>query len=204
MLILIPIFSVAQKSKSIDCNQLQSVEDKNTKHSYKITTIGNQVWMAENLKKKYSFYKREDKLHYSGVYGDFFSFDNALKACPEGWRLPTKEDWEQLIDLAGGIDVAAKELKSKGTSASDGYWRDYKDFEGKDTYCFAVQPAGFYEVISGSMLNTGEYSYFLTSTKVPGTNKLYVVTFNYFSDKVKFNEYPLEDKYYFVRCIKNN
>lgn len=31
-------------------------------------------------------------------HGKYYTWDHAQKACPKGWRLPTKEEFQQLID----------------------------------------------------------------------------------------------------------
>ncbi len=32
-------------------------------------------------------------------YGKLYTWEQALRACPKGWKLPTWEDWEKLNDL---------------------------------------------------------------------------------------------------------
>lgn len=185
--------------KTVDCSNLGNFTDKEKGVSFNFSKIEKQVWATENLKSKYGI-KNTNKLDSEEIYGHYYNFNGASKACPDGWRLPTTEDWEQLIDNVGGISIAGKELKSKGTSATDGYWREYKNFTGKNSHCFEAQPAGFYDHIGGNFLNVGEYGYYWTASSI-NSSKAFVVTFNYFSDKVVFNEYPI-DNYYSVRCIK--
>jgi uncharacterized protein (TIGR02145 family) len=55
--------------------------------------------------------------------------------CPEGWHLPTKEDWQTLFKTAGGPSKAFKALKA------DSNW--YEGYDGDDTYGFAAKPAGY-------------------------------------------------------------
>ena len=45
--------------------------------------------------------------HYSETYGLLYTYEAALQAVPEGWRLPTDEDWEKLERALG---MAASEL----------------------------------------------------------------------------------------------
>lgn len=51
--------------------------------------------------------------------------------CPEGWRIPTKEDWDILINYAGGTDSAGIRLMT------DKNW-----FGGLDSFGFDVLPTG--------------------------------------------------------------
>ena len=38
-------------------------------------------------------------------YGMYYTLEGALRACPEGWRLPTDEDWQKL-EMAMGMSSA--------------------------------------------------------------------------------------------------
>lgn len=54
--------------------------------------------------------------------------------CPEGWRLPSNEDWNTLFNTAGGASVAGKKLKSRIGWNFNG--------NGTDDYGFSVTPSG--------------------------------------------------------------
>ena len=77
--------------------------DKRDGRTYKITVIGDAVWLAENLdfKVKHSF-PYENLEEYRKKYGLLYTYEAALEAIPSGWRLPKKEDWDYLFDCIGG------------------------------------------------------------------------------------------------------
>jgi len=84
---------------------------------YKATKIGNQTWMAENL--NYAG-KNNDIGSCSNKepkncekYGALYTWEEAKKICPPGWHLPSDDEWETLVNFAGGEKVAAKKLKAK-------------------------------------------------------------------------------------------
>ena len=66
-----------------------SFTDPRDGQKYKTVKIGDQVWMAENLKFKGGA-QTVDK------DGSRFVWDSALVACPEGWHLPSKEELESI------------------------------------------------------------------------------------------------------------
>lgn len=76
---------------------------------YKYTTIGNQVWMAENLKFDDGSVCAETTCLSKGrIYG----MHNALIACPNGWHLPGLDEWLKLFNDVGGSDSAGLRLKA--------------------------------------------------------------------------------------------
>jgi len=104
---------------------------------YKIVKIGEQVWMAENLKTTgyndgtaiplvtdstswgylttpaYCWYDN-DKGTYENTYGILYNWYavNTGKLCPSGWHVPADEEWTTLTTYLGGGSVAGGKLKS--------------------------------------------------------------------------------------------
>ena len=94
--------------------------------TYKTVEIGGKVWMAENLNYRVIWELDDlDSLHgWSWCYNDraeycekkgrLYEWDEALYACPEGWKIPSKADFDSLIDAVGGFDYAADSLIAQG------------------------------------------------------------------------------------------
>ena len=76
--------------------------------------------------------------------------------CPEGWHVPTKDEFDILYDYVGGANVGIGKLKSKTG------W--YKDGNGSDSYGFSVLPAGF-RSWPGSYSLEGHYACLWTASK---------------------------------------
>jgi uncharacterized protein (TIGR02145 family) len=75
---------------------------------YKTTKIGEQLWMSENLayndpKNQSDCYR--DSTRHCAKYGRLYIWEVANKVCLKGWRLPTKSEFESLLNYAGGEDM---------------------------------------------------------------------------------------------------
>ena len=107
---------------------------------YSTVVIGDQVWMGENLKTTkyndntdiplvtdntewgdlaspaYSWYNNDEET-YKNPYGAYYTWFavNTGKLCPEGWHVPTMDEWSALIHYLGGSPVAGGKLKETGT-----------------------------------------------------------------------------------------
>jgi len=99
---------------------------------YETVTIGDQVWIKENLKSLHYCdgtpipevvaYNNDDSL--GVIYGLLYTWDAAMKGssdpgvqgvCPCDWHVPTHEEWAILEDYLGGPNVAGGKMKETGT-----------------------------------------------------------------------------------------
>ena len=97
---------------------------------YKILYIGKQVWMGQNLNYEMgNSWAYGDKKRNSNQLGRLYTYDAALKACPDGWHLPNDKEWQELIDYYGGDLTAGLALRIDGTSSFNA---DYGGFMTKD------------------------------------------------------------------------
>jgi uncharacterized protein (TIGR02145 family) len=182
-------------------NTLKDLRDDNT---YKTVKIGNQVWMAENLK-----YKAEGSHCYGDVdsncdkYGPLYDWATAKNVCPTDWRLPTKKEMETLLAAASGGSTAGKVLKSKTGWPKDG---DGFDGNGTDDYSFSALPGGRWED-GGPYSGVGISAYFwsLTAYSESSAYYMYLGYENYVlgntSDKAEI-DFNLKIHAFSVRCIK--
>jgi len=164
--------------------------------TYKTKKIGNQTWMAGNL--NYDVPSNDTDVCYDNdpayckKYGRLYNWETAIKACPNGWRLPSKEEWNVLIEAVGGEETAGKYLKSKSGWNEGG--------NGEDKYGFSALPGGF-----GS--SNGYFSYV-------GDNGIWWSSSEYLSNLAYHQnmyasrehviyEYSLKHALYSVRCLKD-
>jgi len=141
MLTLLCIAAFAQQKGAFN--------DPRDKKAYKTTKIGVQIWLAENL----SYNAKGSKCHNDSPanctkYGRIYDWETAMKACPEGWHLPTEAEWNTLLKTAGGESKLKakkgwKELPNDKNAAM-GNVEAYADISqagnGTDDYGFTALP----------------------------------------------------------------
>ena len=169
---------------------------------YKYTTIGDQVWMAENLKFNAPYSVCYDKiegfcdtfgrfysLHVNGELYDAFDQDLVDTICPAGWRIPTMDEWQILYDNMGGVGKAGRRLTSSLEFS--------EPFEpGTDDCGFNSLPAGDW-LLNGKL--SGEYfcSRYWTST-AKSLDDSYMCAFN-----ARGFEFGINGPKMSIRCVKN-
>ena len=89
----------------------------------------NLAWTGEGLA-----YENADVTSYP--LGRYYTWDEAMEACPEGWRLPTNEEWDFL-----GIDAGP--LMCDAYLNSKKMWEFWPDVPRTNTLALAVIPAGY-------------------------------------------------------------
>lgn len=120
--------------------------------SPKTTTIGSQVWMAENLDIDDG---GEGIRHNDGH--TYYTWEAAMRIAStlEGWHLPTKAEFEKLLRYCGGWKSAGPRLKSRQGWADGG--------NGSDFYRFTAIPAGQYP--APRWMEKGTVTYFWSSSE---------------------------------------
>lgn len=167
-----------------------SFTDSRDGKTYKTVTIGNQIWMAENLNYKTdSSFCYNDSAEYCSKYGRLYIWDAAMNACPEGWHLPDTTEWVTLITAVGGKSTAGKMLKSTSGWNSDG--------NGTDDFGFTVLPAGGW----GSKDFVGEAAVFWTSEWYEGYDD-YAYGIRLYTDTIVRKFYSNKYIGSSVRCLK--
>ena len=71
---------------------------------YKTIQIGTQIWFAENLKFKPdtgNFWAYDNDQSTVNQYGYYYDYETAKNVCPLGWKLPSKSDFQILLDNWG-------------------------------------------------------------------------------------------------------
>jgi len=178
--------------------------DKRDGTRYKTAVINGKRWMAENLN-----YRTNSYLCYNVTrsncdkYGKLYDWETAMTACPQGWRLSTKKDWDDLIEAIGGARTAGRMLKSKSGWEDDRLKIARNDDiggNGVDIVGFSALPGGFYTGSLGSY-GIGWRGCWWTTTSKYWRGDPYVRCVDIDNDKTYGYSSYKRDKYS-VRCLQ--
>jgi len=187
---------------------------------YSTVQIGDQEWMAENLKTTtynegttidlvtnhtawknyttgaYCWYDN-DQAAYANIYGALYNWYavNTSDLCPDGWHVPTDEEWTELTDYLGGAEIAGGKMKAAGTT----YWSSPN--EGATNLSgFSALPGGTRNYdLNFSGLNTS--AHFWSSTEA-GFDLVWYRGLYY--DDVDVNRFDYQkDQGFSVRCVSD-
>ncbi len=110
-------------------------------NKYATALFGDQLWMAENLKsihdargekiKRVCYHLIQENCE---IYGGLYTWeelrvdeknDSLQGICPDGWHIPTDEEWGILIESMGGADSAAYRLSRETPEFNIQYGGNY-------------------------------------------------------------------------------
>lgn len=188
------ILSVFLCSLFLVCLSAQTkFTDRRDGNVYKTITIAGLTWMAENLRyvaKNGAYFFDNDKNNIP-VYGVLYEWKTAVNCCPDGWRLPSGNEFQTLMNHI-----------------------DHKESSGKiatDPSSYSIQLGGMQDY-EGTFSEMDESGYYWTSTEYDKNNAEY---FSY----ILIDENPILDisrkediadiqgtekkNKYSVRCLKN-
>jgi len=198
---------------------------------YQTVTIGSQVWMAENL--KVTHYRNGDPIPHvtdsgvwsgltSGAYCEYnndvnnvttygrlynwYAVDDSRNIAPEGWHVPTDEEWKQLemylgmsqaqADASGwrGTDEGGK-LKATGTT----HWSSPNTGATNESGFSALPGGGRY--LNGYFDTMGYLASFWSSTE-SGSYGAWGRHLSFSHSQVYRSDYSKRDGFS-VRCVRD-
>lgn len=168
--------------------------DSRDGYEYKTVVIGGQTWMAENLRFNApgSWCYGDDESNCQ-KYGRLYTWDTAKAACPGGWHLPTKEEWDTLSAAVGGKEKAGIKLRSKSG------WKG--NHNGTDPYGFSALPGGSRRT-SGAFFDAGDVGLWWTATEGENGYAYRQLIVHYSGLVIEHSDDKING--YSVRCVKDD
>jgi uncharacterized protein (TIGR02145 family) len=115
-----------------------------TDGSCRKVVVGGQTWMAENLNVTTAdSWCYENSADSCKKYGRLYTWAATKTACPNGWHLPSRDEWDQLAITAGGTGTYGHEDRAGTKLKSTSGWASYNGRNGgTDDYGFSALPGG--------------------------------------------------------------
>lgn len=195
---------------------------------YQTVKIGNQEWMAENLKVTHyrngdaipnltdgndwndagdnnigAYCSYENNQTNATTYGylyNWYAATDSRNIAPDGWHVPTKAEWEQLESflMDGNVDNGGIKLKEEGTA----HWQANSSTQGTNSTGFTALPGGERVNFAGAAFSDlGKYGYWWTTTSF-GTTTATGVSLLYHNSGIGYTGVSTR-RGYSIRCVKD-
>ncbi len=187
-------------------SQTDYMVDTRDNQKYKTVTIGEQVWMAENLNFAPSSgsgcYKGE--LFMCSSYGRLYTWETAKIVCPRGWRLPSEYDFKKLISYAVDEHLAYDLFIDSGSSGFNALLGGMLRAE----LSFRIDENGINTYVSGyESQYFGDYGFYWSSSpsnkRESNIDGAYGLCFEELMKSVDVSNSYIGHNAFSVRCIKN-
>lgn len=191
-------------------------------NTYQTIKIGEQWWMAENLKVTHyrngdaipnvngniswgnlttgAYCNYDNDVNNATTYGSLYNWyavNDIRNICPSGWHVPSDAEWQTLVDYLGGSSVAGGEMKETGTT----HWESPNTGATNESG-FSALPSG-YRGYSGSYRHICSNAHFWSSAEY-GSYRAWRRTLNYaFSGVTRFLINHLLRPGFSIRCVRD-
>ncbi len=198
-----------------------SVTDQDN-NIYRIVNIGEQTWMAENLRAihyqdgspvqnvtdikawirlnngAYCFYGNDTlNKNVYGVLYNWFTVADPHKICPAGWHVPSDNEWTVLENYLGGSEVAGMKIKETGLR----HWVN-PNLGASNESGFTALPSGSrYFSINDDFLGLRFYCMWWSSTEHNTFNESAWYRSLNTSEIVSGRNYYLKKSGFSIRCV---
>ncbi len=187
------------------CNK-STFTDQRDNTTYAVVAINDQIWLGEHL--RYAGSEAAPVTSYETASGRLYPLETALTVCPEGWHLPTSDEFD---DLMRYVDFHAASTDNLSALITKTGWQNFieDDITGSDLFDFAVLPSGYYrdEELTADKRCTILWSATADKLYLYEDQTYYALQIGscsyIYDDSGVFIDTHYTDEYHAVRCIKN-
>lgn len=190
-------------------------------NGYYSVSIGNQVWLIENLRVTHYrngepipniadgvqwsnltsgayCYHRNDStvVNELGILYNWYAINEVRELAPWGWHIATDSEWETLINYLGGVSIAGGKMKETGTTN----W--FSPNSGADNSSGFTGLSGGQRAYDGEFYGPGVYGCFWTATEENATNARDWFLYNGNATITRY--FDSKNAGFNVRCIKDS
>lgn len=185
-------------------------------NTYMTVKIGDQWWMAENLKVEHyrngdaipnvtkrrnwfnlgkgaycSYNNDSTKAKIYGYFYNWYAVNDPCGLAPEGWHIPSKDEWKELVNELGGDKIAGNKIRARN------YWGHHRDKMVNHSH-FSALPAGHFSKYDG-FKDIGDNAAFWSNTDNNDNDAYY----RYIFGSALKSTSSSKNRGISVRCIKD-
>jgi len=201
------------------------------KPQYESVRIGDQEWMTinldvdrfrngdliphvesdeewekagENEQAAWCYYDNdpENGKKYGKLY-NWFAVNDTRGLAPEGWHVPSKEEWDILEGFLGGEEIAGHKLKS------DNGWAEWEDEDGEFQNSNGDNSSGFNGLPAGFRFNGGSFpnirgdAFFWSATESNFSSFAWLRDLDEYYGGAFFSYFDFKQSGRSVRCLRD-
>jgi len=184
---------------------------------YETVKIGNQVWMAKNLKATHyrngetipnvtgnsewgnlstsaccAYDNKESNVSTCGRLYNWYAVNDSRGLAPKGWHVPSDAEFQILVDHLGGNKIAGGKMKEVRTT----HWKSFTNESG-----FSALPGGCRNYYSGSFYYMGSYAAFWSTAEI-SSSFAWHRALSYDNSEVH-RSYSSKRHGFSIRCVKD-
>ena len=162
----------------------QAVVDDRDGKSYRYVTLGGLDWFSQNLAWQGTGFPFKASKATAPLFGSMYTWEDAVHGdvCPEGWRVPSNEDWESLAAaMNGGVALPfIDNWTGLGVKASaeayingDRMWPYSPDNAHTNTFGWDGLPLGYTYGDGSTYMGMNNYGCWWSSSEKDGSSAFY-------------------------------
>jgi uncharacterized protein (TIGR02145 family) len=195
-------------------------------NGYDTVHIGTQIWLKQNLRTtKYNdgspipqyttnstwvslstggmCWYNNDSANYATIYGALYNWystnsstNGGKNICPFGWHVPYTNDFTELANYLGGVNIAGGKLKLADTV----FWSS-PNTGATNVSNFSALAAGERDAHTGHFEDMGQYTHFWSNSSFSASNSYYLGLS--YSNSIADITYNNKEYGWSVRCVKD-
>lgn len=161
--------SVLGMCGNTEYNALDQFCDTRDNQLYDYSVLGNQVWMTENLNYKGSGFTPSTTVQEDGVYYSWLDAKATPSLCPEGWSLPSIQDYSALSKFIGNQFGTGGVYTVDDYAKAPGEWTTTPPLLSFFSFGFFATPSGYKLPHATEASNRGVSAHYWTATGATAT-----------------------------------
>ena len=168
-------------------------------------SLGAATFFRTPTENQYDPYRLEkERISRFGRLYNWYAVNDSRCLCPQGWHVPTKNEFEILIKHLGGPTSAGNKLKSTSESWTKGRKKPHNGSTGSNSSGFSALPGGLYWLNGAGFVDDKWKAFFWTSTPHQDFSKAESVCIHSEDHLGVYVSWAVKEQGKSVRCIKDS